>query len=109
MVYYSGFMTTRHILLRLLLALTLLFSQQVAMAHAMSHLSGSHLDASGKQVPADDYCGDCLSAAQLGSAANNTAAPMPADAGPVIAPSLHVAHAFLAGTACAFQSRAPPL
>jgi hypothetical protein len=109
MVYYLAFMKTRHILLRVLLALSLLVSQQMAMAHLVSHLSGSHNESSGKQVAGDQYCDDCLSAAQLGSAATNTVIPILTDAGPAVAPSLHVAHLFLAGTACPFQSRAPPL
>ncbi len=108
MVYYLAFMKTRHILLRVLLALLLLVSQQMAMAHVVSHLSSSHSESSGKQVAGDQYCGDCLAAAQLGSATTNTAIPIPADAGPAVAPPLHVAHLFLAGTACPFQSRAPP-
>lgn len=109
MVYYSNSMKTRHIIVRLLLALTLLISQQMAMAHAVSHLSGSHTDSSGKQIAADQFCGDCLAAAQLGSAAVDSVAPNAFDTGPAPAHVPQVAHVFLPGTACAFQSRAPPL
>jgi hypothetical protein len=109
MVYYSSSMKTRHILVRVLLALALLVSQQMAMAHVVSHLSGSHTDSSGKQIAADQFCGDCLAAAQLGSSAVNSVAPKAFDGGPAQAHALHVAHEFLAGTACVFQSRAPPL
>jgi hypothetical protein len=102
-------MKTRHILVRLLLALTLLVSQQMAMAHVVSHLSGSHTDSSGKQIAADQFCGDCLSAAQLGSAAVDSVAPNALDTGFAPPHVLQVAHLFLSGTTCVFQSRAPPL
>jgi hypothetical protein len=108
MDYHSCIMTARHALLRLLLAFILLASQQIAFAHSMSHL-GSHGEASGKQLPADQFCDQCLSAAQLASGATSNLTPVPSDAGASPAPVPHRTLAFLPGTACVFQSRAPPL
>jgi hypothetical protein len=108
MVYYSDFMKIRHIILRALLALLLLVSQQMAIAHAVSHLSGTHSESSGKQLPADQFCDQCLSAAQLDSGATSFASLLFVDAGPAPAPAILLGQGFVARTVCAFQSRAPP-
>ena len=108
MVYYLDFMKTRHIILRVVMALMLLASQQMAIAHAVSHLSGTHSESSGKQLPADQFCDQCLSASQLDSGASSFVSLLFVDAGPAPAPATHLVHVFVARTVCAFQSRAPP-
>jgi hypothetical protein len=109
MVYHLGSMKPRHLFLRILLALSLLVSQQLAMAHLASHLPGSHEESSGKQLAADQFCGTCLTAAQLGSPAADNIGPAPLNACTATAQAFHPANQYLARTACAFQSRAPPL
>jgi hypothetical protein len=108
MNYYLVFMKTRHIILRALLTLLLLASQQMAMAHAVSHFSGSHKESSGKQLPADQFCDQCLAAAQLASGATSNASLILPNAGPVVAPVADITNLFLGRTSYFFQPRAPP-
>ncbi len=97
----------RRLLSRALLALALVFAQQVGVAHAATHLSGhgpSHEHRKGLKTQA---CDDCLSFAQVQGAgiaaapgdgtvagARPDPAPLPAGTRPAFA--------------AAFHSRAPP-
>ncbi len=119
---------TRHALFRILLSLTLLLSQQMAFAHALSHVTGvltpatvdmASSPAAALQAAAQDSelssaiaqeksCHQCLSFAQLagplGSTPRAFAAADLRDAAPVIAlGDLHCRR-----TPCGFRSRAPP-
>ncbi|MET0718474.1 MAG: hypothetical protein ABWY34_08730 [Pseudoxanthomonas sp.] len=89
-----------------LLAALLLFAQQAAYAHAVSHIGG--------EPPAKDQlghaqlCGKCVSFEKLSSAA-------PVGVAALVSITLHFAQpveverAFLPLTVAAFQSRAPPV
>ena len=109
---------TRQICLRVLMSLLLLFSQQMATSHVISHLSGAAdiasfepeaTDAEKKRSLAQDQsCNKCLVFAQL-------AAPLGAGAPQFTLPvqtALPVDGAVTAAeharTILAFQSRAPP-
>lgn len=99
--------------LRLLLALLLLGSQQMGLAHSIAHLGdggppGSISKLQSKQLPADKVCQQCLAFAQVDAAVDTAPCAF-------IAPQLEEGMwlASLAGSAlpitrCAFQSRAPP-
>ena len=86
---------------RLLLVVALLFSQQVASAHAQDHqLKGT---ASDQQV-----CEQCVLAAHLGAAPTTTPAQVACaceGARPIVAPPC----VFHPGAFAPFSSRAPPV
>jgi len=93
-------MTMPLFLQRLLLIAVLLFSQQVAFAHAQEHqLEGT---ASDKQA-----CEQCVLAAQLGGAPTSDAPRVQAVAGHAM-PACPVHSIFLPGAFAPFSSRAPP-
>ncbi len=113
---------TRQALFRVLLSLLLLFSQQMATSHVISHWSGSLETAALAQSAAepafdadksstiakDQSCNKCLVFAQLG-------APLPSSSASYEAPalaSLPIDGALVAAaharTILAFQSRGPP-
>jgi hypothetical protein len=101
--------TTRRPLLAIFLAFLLLLTQQMAFAHAISHLNG-HTTSSGiaKQLPAEKACHQCLAFAQIDTALKGEA-PL---ATPATAFSKNIqrvpAQRPATETVCVFQSRAPP-
>lgn len=102
-------MTTRlrRLLTRALLALALVFAQQVGVAHAATHLSGHGSSHEHRKGLTTQACDDCLSFAQVQGAG---AAAAPAD--PVASRARPDPLPLPAGTqpafAAAFHSRAPP-
>lgn len=104
--------TPRRFIGRLLLSLALLWAQQAALSHTLSHAlhaaSGAGR-ATSKSLAADQLCGDCLSYAQFFSALGNKQRP-PATARPaalrLVIPLTPESCRF---TTCVFQPRAPPL
>jgi hypothetical protein len=104
---------------RLLLSLLLLMSQQMAIAHAVSHWTGRAAPTALQQkfgepnlseaATLDQICSQCLAFAQIGGGVGS--APfrfIAADPGssPVCAELVHDAGA---RTVCAYHSRAPPV
>jgi hypothetical protein len=109
---------TRQAFVRVLLSLLLLFSQQMATSHVISHWSGSLNVAALAQPAADDEqstplakdqsCNKCLAFSQLGAPLGSTIAAYTAPAPgsqPVAAAPIVANHARIL---LAFQSRAPP-
>jgi hypothetical protein len=94
----------RRSIIRLLLSLVLLLSQQMAMAHAVSHWTGPD----GKlTVAAEQDCLQCLALEQLDVPLLSHAAPWaPSGAAVTALPSLDLF--FIGRTTCVFLSRAPP-
>lgn len=85
---------------RLLLVLALLFSQQVALAHAQDHqLKGTLSD---KQA-----CEQCALAIQLGGAPTSSAPAVHVECG-FAAPACAAHSVHLPGASTPFSSRAPP-
>jgi len=104
-------MTSRRFLARIAFAFALLLSQQLGIAHAISHFS-SDTSSGGldqKQLPGEMQCGQCLAFAAIGSALNGQPptfclpfqSPQPAPAAPLAKPLLSLTRAF--------DSRAPPV
>ena len=92
-----------------LLALALLFAQQQAALHWLSHaVEATQAKASSKTAPAE-HCDECLALAGFGAAATSSATALPASFAQhalVALPPVSVAPAVLR---LAFQSRAPPI
>ena len=109
----------RQIFVRVLLSLLLLLSQQMASAHALSHLAGKigdvqqlHIVAGDDDVSTaaalDQSCNQCLGFAQLaGPLASTYRAFVAGDAAAVMVAARAV-QAICDRTVCVFQSRAPP-
>ncbi|MEJ7806109.1 MAG: hypothetical protein WKG03_09355 [Telluria sp.] len=109
---------TRQVFFRVLMSLLLLFSQQMATSHALTHVTGSvetlamapvASDAEKSRTAAQDQsCNKCLVFAQcgapLGAHALSYALPEVASL-PVDGATIAATHA---RTILAFQSRAPP-
>ncbi|QDZ29624.1 hypothetical protein [Noviherbaspirillum sp. UKPF54] len=101
----------RHAAIHVVLSLLLLLSQQLAMAHAVSHLSSDNASgmARQKQLPPELQCDQCLAFAAIGSAVN--APPHDFVIGQSV--NLHDALAapcpLLASPQRVFDSRAPPV
>jgi hypothetical protein len=105
------FVKPRRIFSHLAFALFLLLSQQLGIAHAISHFSSDRISRSSheKPLPAEMQCSQCLAFAAIGSALNNTAATLAAVqpvswlpiAPPVVKP--------LPSALRAYHSRAPPV
>jgi hypothetical protein len=109
---------TRQVFVRVLMSLLLLFSQQMANSHVMTHWTGSSEAAALVQPPsesetsraaaADQSCNKCLVFAQFAAPMGSTdlAYVLPAQSSlPVDGVAIAAAHA---RTILAFQSRAPP-
>jgi hypothetical protein len=99
----------RKTIVHVLLALLLLLSQQMVLAHAVSHFSETRQrTADTKQLPIEQTCEHCLAHAQIGSGLTSQFALHLADAAPdtvvVASPPLLLS----AKTFTAFRSRAPP-
>ena len=103
-----------------MLALLLVLSQQLGMAHAVSHWSDYRH--TGEQVQLQDAdatlsaglaldhnCSQCLAFAQLASAVNTPDYTFPACASRVPHGLVPGAPSLCQRTTCAYQSRAPPL
>lgn len=112
----------RRSVIRVLLSLLLLLSQQMALAHAVSHWSGrSGVDApSAEQQPAgerslseafalDQSCSQCLAFAQIGGGVNSEAFRFVALDAAAARVCREPSHALGARTVCAYHSRAPPV
>jgi hypothetical protein len=109
----------RQVFFRVVLSLLLLLSQQMASAHALSHLAGKIGDVQQLHIAADDGeassaaaldqgCNQCLGFAQLaGPLASTYRAFVAGDAAAVMVAARAV-QAICARTVCVFQSRAPP-
>jgi len=92
-----------------LLALALLFSQQQAALHWLSHAVEATQAKASKTAPATDHCDECLALAGIGSAPPSSAAALPlttAQHALIAPPQLAVSPALLR---LAFHSRAPPI
>jgi hypothetical protein len=97
-----------------MLALLLLLSQQMAIAHAITHVGDgrghtSQQSSQEKQLPAHEACAQCLAFAQIGSGLATASCSLP-DHGPDEATYDRVRHASASlAPLRAFQSRAPPV
>jgi hypothetical protein len=102
----------KKLLSRGLLALVLLFAQQQAVLHELSHALGGHAVASKSDAPttkAFEHCDECLAFSALGGLASSPFCVLPAAHGHAVwvaPPSAAVAPVALQ---LAFRSRAPPL
>jgi hypothetical protein len=113
---------TRRSILRVLLSLLLLLSQQMAIAHAMTHWAGTrdgaaqlHKAASQQEergvasaFAQDHTCTQCLAFAQIASAVGSPARSFAAAGTASCAIGASATQPGCARTTCVFQSRAPP-
>jgi hypothetical protein len=113
---------TRRSLIRVLLSLLLLLSQQMAISHAMTHWAGSRHGATQLNKAAsqhqergvssafaqDQTCDQCLAFAQIASAVGSPARTFVADGAASCAVGASATQPGCARTTCWFQSRAPP-
>jgi hypothetical protein len=90
-----------------LLAALLLFAQQAAYAHAVSHLAGGEPPPK-EQLGHAQLCGKCISFEKL-SAAAPTSLAAPVSLPLHFAQPVDVVRVFRPATVAAFQSRAPPV
>jgi hypothetical protein len=109
----------RQIFVRVLLSLLLLLSQQMASAHALSHLAGQidgvrqlHQDAGDDDLSSafalDQSCNQCLGFAQLTTPFASTSRAFAAPDGGAVLFAARAVQAICARTVCVFQPRAPP-
>ncbi len=113
---------TRRSILRVLLSLLLLMSQQMAISHGMTHWAGT-LDGAAQlhKAPAQQdergvsaafaqgqTCEQCLAFAQIASAVGSPARTFAADGAACCAVGPSATQPGCARTTCVFQSRAPP-
>jgi hypothetical protein len=100
----------RQTAIHIVLALLLLLTQQMGVAHAVLHLSSDsvHDTANDKKIPAEAHCEQCLAYASIGSALTGDLFQnfIAAAANPVSVPVL--TQRILPSPLCAFHSRAPP-
>ena len=91
-----------------LLALALLFAQQTATLHWLSHaVEATHAKAS-HQAPSE-HCDDCLALAGLGAAATSSMPVLPASFAQHALYALPPVTTSPAALRLAFHSRAPPI
>ena len=104
-------MKLRHAAARLALSLLLLLSQQLAFAHALSHLSAE--TASGvsrqKQLPPELQCDQCLAFAAIGSAVNTPPHAFVIGQPASLLQAPPTSARLLPSPQRAFDSRAPPV
>ena len=106
----------RRAITRVLLSLLLLITQQLAFAHAMSHLAGpaevaAQRHAAGETAKAlaqDQSCSQCLAFAQLATPLGNASCAFVAATLATDARTHAVDSCVSARTALAFRARAPP-
>jgi hypothetical protein len=109
---------TRRNMIRVLLSLLLLISQQMAFSHVITHWSGQRGAAAGHVVRGDgsvsdafakdQVCSQCLAFAQIAGAVGNTPRSFAPPAVPSGAISPAPEHSIDARIVVAFRSRAPP-
>jgi hypothetical protein len=100
-------MLLKRALTHVLLALTLLVSQQAAFAHAATHL-GKAPTTQDKQLPHTKVCDQCVQGAQLGTALLDMAPPSATAWIPSLGCLADDASAHIPTLLPAFSSRAPP-
>jgi hypothetical protein len=112
----------RRFLIRVLLSLLLLLSQQMAISHAMTHWAGSrdgaaqlNKAAGGQEQPGvgaafaqDQTCEQCLAFAQIAGAVGSAPRCFAFDSVATCATGPSATQPGCARTTCVFQSRAPP-
>lgn len=109
----------RQAIVRVLLSLLLLMSQQMALAHAMSHWTGSlegaplvhQVDDDGSlsaAIAQDQTCQQCLAFAQIATPLGSTPRSFAAADTASSALLATDTQAACARTVCVFRSRAPP-
>ena len=112
----------RRFFIRLCLSLLLLLSQQMAIAHAMTHWAGSRDGAAQLQQSGDGQdrrgvgaafaqhqtCEHCLAFAQIASAVGSSPRCFSFDCAASCATGPSATEPGCARTTCAFQPRAPP-
>ncbi|MDB5935793.1 MAG: hypothetical protein JWQ01_3137 [Massilia sp.] len=113
---------TRQSIIRVMLSLLLLLSQQMAISHGMTHWAGTR-DGSAQLRKAvaqhdergvsaafaqDQTCEQCLAFAQIAGAVGSPARNFAADCSAICAVAISVTQPGCARTTCVFQSRAPP-
>jgi hypothetical protein len=112
----------RRSLIRILLSLLLLLSQQMAISHAMTHWAGSregapqlHKAGAGQDKPGvgaafaqDQTCEQCLAFAQIASAVGSSPRCFAFDSAASCATGPSATQPGCARTTCAFQPRGPP-
>jgi hypothetical protein len=92
------------------IAAVLLIAQWGAMAHAYSHVPQTRSVSAQQQIPAHDYCADCLNFAPLLSAAGAPAVlPVVLPQACSAAPPAPLASLIDLKFLLAFRSRAPPV
>src|SRR5262245_40908818 len=98
----------RRVISQLLLLFALLAGQQLALVHAVSHLSNGEV-AGGKErgLPHGKLCSQCVLSSHLAHALTSTAPLVCSDAGVVLA-ALPPRSSRLAEPVLGFHSRAPP-
>lgn len=102
-------MITRRNFIHVLLALLLLCSQQVLVAHGVSHWSEAQKNgADHKQLLSDKACDQCLVFAQIGSALNSHAISFATFSVGTDIQLASVAPVLFSRTLRAYLSRAPP-
>ncbi len=107
---------TRQALIRILLSLLLLVSQQMASTHVITHLANS-VERSNGPLATDDLssafaqdqsCSQCLAFAQIAGALGSAAHGLQRVAPASLDIKARTAHCFAAPLTLAFHSRAPP-
>jgi hypothetical protein len=112
----------RRTLIRVMLSLLLLLSQQMALSHAVTHWAGSrdaparihtaaahrHDGGISSAFAQDQTCGHCLAFAQIAGAIGSPTRSFAADGTATFAPAACASQPACARTTCVFQSRAPP-
>ena len=96
----------RSILMKLLLVIALLFAQQGALTHAITHTLAEQ--SQDQSLPHDNHCELCATYAQIGSAVGSNAVHFDFAARAETAFSFHSA-SFRSISFAAFAARAPPL
>jgi hypothetical protein len=109
---------TRRNMIRVLLSLLLLVSQQMAFSHVITHWSGQRGDTAGHVARGDgnvsdafakdQVCSQCLAFAQIAGAVGNCPRSFAPPASPSGAIALSPEHTVDARIVVAFRSRAPP-
>ena len=99
----------KKLLARGLLALALLFAQQTAALHWLSHaVEATHAKAARGTAPAD-HCDECLALSALGAAATSSTLALPAGFAQHAMVALPAVLPAPAALRLAFHSRAPPI
>ncbi len=107
---------TRRSIVRVLLSLLLLMSQQMAMSHAMTHWAGAarvhHVASEASGVSSafaqDQTCEQCLAFAQIAGAVGCDTRSFAPDGTATCALGASPTQPGCERTVCVFQSRAPP-